>query len=153
MTIDLNNVQAESIEVTGNITASLNKYYIQTASSTFTDPSPTAGKGYVVFVRTGTATIGATPYTAGSYVLRYYSGGAWSSVDLASGGGALPDGNYGDVTVSGSGTVISINASTIGITELSATGSPSATTYLRGDNTWATISSGGLTQQQVEGLI
>jgi hypothetical protein len=30
----------------------------------------------------------------------------------------------------------------IGIAELSATGTPSATTYLRGDNTWATISSG-----------
>lgn len=30
----------------------------------------------------------------------------------------------------------------IGIAELSATGTPSATTYLRGDNTWATISTG-----------
>lgn len=33
----------------------------------------------------------------------------------------------------------------IGIAELSATGSPSSSTYLRGDNTWASISSGGVT--------
>jgi len=31
----------------------------------------------------------------------------------------------------------------VGIAELSATGTPSSTTYLRGDNTWATPSGGG----------
>ena len=34
----------------------------------------------------------------------------------------------------------------IGIAELSATGTPSATTFLRGDNAWAAPSGGGLTQ-------
>lgn len=50
----------------------------------------------------------------------------------------LTDGDKGDITVSSSGTVWNIDASTIGLTELSATGTPSATTFLRGDNTWAT---------------
>jgi hypothetical protein len=35
------------------------------------------------------------------------------------------------------------NAATVGISQLSATGSPSSTTFLRGDNTWAGVSSSG----------
>ncbi|MFN6013074.1 MAG: hypothetical protein ACK47F_00090, partial [Flavobacteriales bacterium] len=49
----------------------------------------------------------------------------------------LTDGDKGDITVSSSGTVWEIDAATVGTTELSATGTPSATTFLRGDNTWA----------------
>jgi len=49
----------------------------------------------------------------------------------------LTDGDKGDITVSSSGTVWNIDAATVGTTELSATGTPSATTFLRGDNTWA----------------
>jgi hypothetical protein len=49
----------------------------------------------------------------------------------------LTDGDKGDITVSSSGTVWNIDAATVGITELSATGTASATTFLRGDNTWA----------------
>lgn len=48
--------------------------------------------------------------------------------------------------VSGSGsTAISTTLanSIVGISNLSATGTPSSTTYLRGDNTWATIIGGG----------
>ena len=53
----------------------------------------------------------------------------------------VSDGDYGDITVSSSGTVWNIDAATVGVTELSATGTPSATTFLRGDNTWATPTS------------
>lgn len=40
-------------------------------------------------------------------------------------------------------TAADIGADAVGISELSATGSPSATTFLRGDNTWAVA---GITQ-------
>jgi hypothetical protein len=50
----------------------------------------------------------------------------------------LTDGDKGDITVSSSGTVWEIDSGVVGVTELSATGTPSATTFLRGDNTWAT---------------
>lgn len=66
--------------------------------------------------------------------------GTWAT---PSGGSGLSDGDYGDITVSGSGTVMNIDASTIGLTELSATGTPSSSTFLRGDNTWATPSGSG----------
>ena len=46
------------------------------------------------------------------------------------------------VIAPGQGTVTATSMVTgaVGITQLSATGTPSASTYLRGDNTWATIS-------------
>lgn len=53
--------------------------------------------------------------------------------------GGVSDGDKGDITVSGSGATWNIDAGTVGPTELSATGTPSGTTYLRGDNTWATV--------------
>lgn len=63
------------------------------------------------------------------------------SGNLVVSGGGVSDGDYGDITVSSSGTVWNIDAATVGVTELSATGTPSATTFLRGDNAWATPTS------------
>lgn len=55
----------------------------------------------------------------------------------------VADGDKGDITVSSSGTVWNIDAAVVGPTELSATGTPSASTFLRGDNTWATPAGSG----------
>ena len=50
----------------------------------------------------------------------------------------------GDVSGTGTGAITTtIGAAAVDIAMLSATGTPSATTYLRGDNTWATIAAGG----------
>jgi hypothetical protein len=40
-------------------------------------------------------------------------------------------------------TTIGVNQRAIGVAELSATGTPSASTYLRGDNTWSTVGAAG----------
>jgi hypothetical protein len=64
-------------------------------------------------------------------------------VALAGGGGGVTD------FTSEAGTFINVTANTaatgsvsIGTVDLSATGTPDATTFLRGDNTWSTISVG-----------
>jgi hypothetical protein len=50
----------------------------------------------------------------------------------------------GAITGTGTTTIsTSLASGIVGVSNLSATGTPSATTYLRGDNTWATISGGG----------
>jgi preprotein translocase subunit SecE len=57
--------------------------YHVVASATFTDPTPVEGKGYTVFVRNGTATVGGTPYaTAGTTIKRIYHSGAWANYFL-----------------------------------------------------------------------
>jgi len=73
-----------------------------------------------------------TPPATGNVLT--YNGSLW--VPQAPSG--VSDGDKGDITVSSSGTVWNIDAATVGVTELSATGTPSGSTFLRGDNTWAT---------------
>ncbi len=98
----------------------------------------------------------------------------WKWADQSGSGAGITDGDKGDITVSNSGGTWSIDDSVvntqhlannsvtnqkiiqnavgnhqmaddaIGIAELSATGTADATTYLRGDNTWATISGGSV---------
>jgi hypothetical protein len=66
--------------VNSSITAVLDKRYVVVASATFTDPTPAEGKGFIVFVRNGTATIGGVGYsTAGSLIYRIYHSGAWAN--------------------------------------------------------------------------
>ena len=74
--------------INANTTAQNDSKYTVIANATFTDPTPAEGKGYTVFVRNGTATIGGVGYTAGSLVYRVYYSGAWSSTSI---GGTVPD--------------------------------------------------------------
>lgn len=72
--------QANATVISGNTTAANDGVYHVTASATFTDPSPTEGKGFTVFVRNGTATVGGTGYsTAGTVIKRVYHSGAWAN--------------------------------------------------------------------------
>ena len=91
--------------------------------------------------RDGSPTNGYFRYNTTRDEFEGYVGGAWSKID------GVIDGDKGDITVSGNGTTWTIDNDTItnakmaddaiGIAELSATGTPSNTTFLRGDNVWS----------------
>jgi len=61
-------------------TAANSTQYIVVANATFTDPTPVEGKGFKVYVRNGTATIGGTAYSvAGSVIWRVFHSGSWAN--------------------------------------------------------------------------
>lgn len=70
--------------VNASLTAVNDTNYTVVANATFTDPTPTEGKGYVVYVRNGTATIGGVGYAVGSLVFRVYHSGSWSTREYKS---------------------------------------------------------------------
>jgi hypothetical protein len=63
-----------------SFTAANDKQYTVVATLTVTDPSPVEGKGFEVFVRNGTATVGGTAYTrSGTTIRRVFHSGAWTN--------------------------------------------------------------------------
>lgn len=114
LTINLTDVQQEPIIVTASLTAVVNKYYVNTATATYTDPTPVEGKGFIVFVRSGTATVGATAYaTAGTLIFRYYTGASWASYPLVGGtptlAQVLASGNSGNIQITSLDTFSTLN--------------------------------------------
>ena len=73
-------------------------------------------------------------------VLKLFSNGAWTALASASASGVS------SITASSTTFITTTQNATSGAvtfnSALNATGTPSATTYLRGDNTWATVTSG-----------
>lgn len=61
--------------------------------------------------------------------------------EAPSGGSGVSDGDKGDITVSGSGSTWTIDNGTVTPAKISATGTASSSTYLRGDGTWSTVPS------------
>jgi len=94
---------------TSNFTAVNSGNYTANGTITVTDPTGVTNKGYIVHVIGGTSTIGGVGYTTGALVYRFYNGSTWASVDM-NGGGGVSDGDKGDITVSSSGTVWTIDA-------------------------------------------
>jgi hypothetical protein len=52
-------------------------------------------------------------------------------------GGGVTDGDKGDITVASGGSSWTIDNGVVSLAKLSATGTPTASNFLRGDNTWA----------------
>jgi hypothetical protein len=61
-----------------------------------------------------------------------------TTVDALGAPGGVSDGDKGDIVVSGTGTVWNIDSAVVGVSKLSASGAASTSTFLRGDNQWAT---------------
>jgi hypothetical protein len=73
-------VQPVCEEKTTSFTAAIHGNYVITGTATVTDPSPSAGCGFTVLVRNGTATIGGTAYAiVGTRIERTYHSGSWAN--------------------------------------------------------------------------
>jgi len=88
--------------------------------------------GTIATARLGSGTADSTTFLRGD--------NTWAT---PSGGGGVSDGDKGDITVSGSGSTWTIDNSVVTVAKISASGTPSATTFLRGDGAWETPSGGG----------
>ncbi len=71
---DLTGLQGKRIAVSGNTIAVNDAAYTLTANATFADPTPVLGKGYTVYVLSGTATIDGENYGTGTFIYRFYNG-------------------------------------------------------------------------------
>jgi hypothetical protein len=100
-----------TIVVSSNTTAVNDAVYTVVASATFTDPSPVEGKGFTVFIRNGTGTVGGTGYSvAGTKITRIFHSGSWANYV---GGGAISGLTSGRVVVATSGTTIGDDANLV----------------------------------------
>jgi hypothetical protein len=75
-----NEIATVQVIATATQTASNDTDYIVNATTTFTDPTPVEAKGFTVFVRNGTATVGGVAYSVmGTIIKRTYHSGSWSN--------------------------------------------------------------------------
>ena len=141
-TVDLNTATGNYLHISG--TATINSF----------GTCPAGARFIIVFDAAATLTYNATSLiipglanktaAAGDCCMIVSEGsGNWRIVGYfaisGGGGGGGITALTGDVTASGTGSVAATIAnSAVDIPMLSATGTPSATTFLRGDNTWAT---------------
>ena len=83
--------------------------------------------------------------TAGQVLSSTGTGIDWITIST----GGVSDGDKGDITVTNSGGTWSIDANTIGVTELSASGTANAQSVLRGDNVWSSFSDLNMTLEDL----
>jgi hypothetical protein len=97
----------------------------------------------------GSGVEGQIYFNTTSDKLRIYANGAWADVGGASGVTSFTNANGTFVSATTANTTAT-GAVSVGTIDLSATGSPSGTTFLRGDNVWATPA-GSYTSWSLEG--
>lgn len=97
----------------------------------------------------GSGVEGQIYFNTTSDKLRIYANGAWTDVGAASGVTSFTNANGTFVSATTENTTAT-GAVSVGTIDLSATGTPSPSTFLRGDNVWATPA-GSYTSWSLEG--
>ena len=112
--------------VSASQTAILGESYIVVATATFTDPTPTEGKGFTVFVRNGTVTVGGIAYNQpGTTINRVYHSGSWKNYPIGLSGEWTPTFTGWDDTGSVTTAFFNVVGQTVNFT-IWLNGTPSA---------------------------
>jgi hypothetical protein len=121
--------------VTGGTGAAIYQWYHSpsTRFAIWSWSANTANRTYTLPNATGIIPISVNGQTAD----------AAGNITISTGGAGITDGDKGDITVSASGATWTIDNAAVTIAKISATGTASATTFLRGDGAWATPAGGG----------
>tara|TARA_Y200000002_G_scaffold224483_1_gene185374 strand:- start:787 stop:5418 length:4632 start_codon:yes stop_codon:yes gene_type:complete len=121
--------------------AGSNTTYTLPLTGTSSNPAGSTGNGEAIWTLTDNASpVNEDPVKikAGTNIsISVDSGNSEFTISASSGTATIEDGTYGDIEVGSSGSDWQIRADTVGISELSATGTSITTKFLRGDNTWA----------------
>jgi len=114
--LDLNDsVKPLERVVSASQTAILGESYVVVATSTFTDPAPTEGKGFTVFVRNGTATVGGVAYDqVGTIINRIYHSGSWANYPISLSGSWNPSFTVDGSVISSVASVLQASYSIVG---------------------------------------
>jgi hypothetical protein len=91
--------------------------YLVVKQNAYAFSLPTATQGQILRYNDTTDAWEAYSGTTDGHVLTWDPTNGWQA-EAASGGATLADGDYGDISVSGTGTVMSIDAGVVGTTEL-----------------------------------
>jgi len=128
-----------AIIISSSFTAVNSRYYTTYGGTpiTVTDPTAETCKGYIVYVVSGTTTIGGVGYTAGDLVYRYYNGSSWISTNMNAANGVTSVG----LTMPSAFSVTNSPITSSG--DITVTGAGTASQYVRGDGQLATFPSGG----------
>jgi hypothetical protein len=103
-------------------------------SGTYPNPTIAANAIGTTQIANSTVTVAKISATGTASATTYLRGdGAWSTV-----AGGVSDGDKGDITVSGSGSVWTIDNSVVTVAKINASGTPGSATFLRGDGSWQT---------------
>jgi len=89
-------------------------------------------------------------YNTANDVLKLYTAGGWVTLASTGGGVTTFTNTNGTFVSAGTENSAATGAVTMGTIDLSATGTPSGSTFLRGDNTWAAVP-GGYTSWTING--
>jgi hypothetical protein len=142
--VGLGSVVNADTTTTANITDSTNKRFVTDAQQTVigNTSGTNTGDNATNTLYSGLAASKQDTLISGTNIKTINSTSLLGSGDISI-SGSVPDGDKGDITVSGSGTVWSIDNGVVDLANLSATGTPSGSNFLRGDNTWATPAGSG----------
>lgn len=127
----LANAQGLAINATGSTADASAMLDVSSTSQGVLVPRMTAAQRTAIAAPATGLLVYQTDGTAGFY---FYNGTAWTSLN---GGGGSPTGAAGG-SLTGTYPNPSLATGSVGITQHSATGTASSSTFLRGDNTWAT---------------